>query len=120
MNLELRGIENVGDIGRERVVLRATGDADIGKFAIFKCRKTSNGGAASGHVPAAYWFPDKLIKSGDWVVLYTKQGTSSEKSNEPGTQKTYFYYWGFSEPQWKTDVAALVSTPNWTFSKSAK
>jgi len=63
----------------------------------------------------AYWFPDKLIKTGDWVVLYTKEGTSSEKAGDRA--KTYFYYWGFGEPQWQNYVAALVSTPTWTISK---
>jgi hypothetical protein len=119
MNVEIRGIENVGDLSKERVVLRATSDADIGKFAIFKCRPTSSG-VASGLVSRAYWFPDKVIKSGDFVVLYTKEGTSSEKSNEQGTQKTYFYYWGSAQPQWKDHVAALISTPTYAFSKVAK
>jgi len=116
MNLELRGVENVGDLERERVVLRATSDnADIGKFAIFKCRPTSDGGVASGHIVSAFWFPDRKIKKGDFVVLYTKEGTSSEKS---GTNSTsYFYYWGWKEPQWKNYIAALVGTSNWDFSE---
>ena len=118
MNLELRGVENVGDINRERVILRATKDADIGRFAIFKCRTTTDDAVASGYIPAAYWFPDKKIKAGDLVVLYTKEGTRSEKTGEAGN--TYFYYWGRTEPQWKGHIAALVSTSTWEYSDLLK
>jgi len=114
MNLDLRGIENIGDLERERVVVRATQDVDIGDFAIFKCRKSADGGVASGHVPDAYWFPDRTIKSGDFVVLYTKKGTASEKKGETGST-TYFYYWGWARSQWSDHIAALVHTAAWDF-----
>jgi hypothetical protein len=118
MNLELKGVRDVGDLNRERVVLRATQDADIGRFAIFKCRTTSDDGVAAGYIPAAYWFPDKKVKSGDWVVLYTKEGTRSEKAGDNGN--TYFYYWGRKDPQWNGYIAALVSTSTWEYSKLVK
>jgi hypothetical protein len=116
MNLELRGVENAGDIDRERIVLRANADLDIGKYAIFKCRNTSTG-VASGPVPRAYWFADRKIKTGDFVVLYTKEGSTSEKAGEQGTT-SYFYYWGLREPQWDDrHTAALINTSNWQFRK---
>jgi hypothetical protein len=121
MNLELKGVENVGDIERERVILRALADkTDIGDYAIFKCRTTSDGVPASGHVAAAYWFPDRVIKSGDFVVLYTKRGAASEKTGETG-HTSYFFYWGHETPQWSSKfIAALVHTSDWDFTGPLK
>ncbi|MEZ5901662.1 MAG: hypothetical protein R3D51_19455 [Hyphomicrobiaceae bacterium] len=114
MNLELQGVEDTGNIERERVVMKATKDVDIGGFAIFKGRKTSDNGVASGPVPAAFWLPDKKIKAGDFVVLYTKSGTTSEKVGTSGAT-SYFFYWGYKEPQWKGQMAVLVRTTSWEF-----
>jgi hypothetical protein len=114
MNLTLVGIENVGDLERERVVLRATAEVDIGRYAIFRCNLTSDKGVAAGHVPSAYWFPDRKLKQGDFVVLYSKMGTSSEKTGNGST--SYFFYWGWKSAQWPGHRAALVNTATWQYS----
>jgi hypothetical protein len=120
MTVELRSIENAGDLERERVVLRATKDDDIGRFALFRCHTTTKGKVASGSIPAAYWFPDQKIKKGDFVVLYSKSGVNSEKKGDNGGT-SYFYYWGLKSPQWPKYIAALVETgSNWTRSEPVK
>ena len=82
MTLRLLSIEGSGDIERERVVLRATAEVDIGRYAIFNANKSERGEPYSGNIPYTYWFPFKHIKDGDLVVLYTKEGTKSEKTLE--------------------------------------
>ena len=116
MSLELRDIENAGDIERERVVMRATKDVDIGLYAVFRCRVGEKGGPYSGPILDGYWFPMKEIKSGDYVVLYTKTGTTSEKKEEKST--SYFYYWHLAKPIWIPDmIPVLVDTPLWSVGK---
>jgi predicted Mrr-cat superfamily restriction endonuclease len=112
MNLELRGIENIGDLDRERVVMRAIQNVDIGDYAVLRCNPAENG-VASGNVPGAFWFLDKTINKGDLVVLYSKSGVSSAKT---GLHRvTYFYYWGKSQSQWTDHKIALVHTSSWDF-----
>lgn len=117
MTFELRGVENIGDLERERVVLRATSEADIGDYAVFRCRASGDEKVLSGNVPAAYWFVDRKVKSGDFVVLYSKTGETGEKTNENGNT-SYFFYWGYSKPQWSGFIAVLVETGrDWSRSK---
>ena len=78
MNVELRSIENAGDLERERVVLRAPGDDDIGNYAIFRCYVTKEK-VAAGPIAAGYWFPDRKLKKGDFVVVYSKAGANERE-----------------------------------------
>lgn len=114
MNLEITGIEDAGDMERERVVLRAKTDTDLGEYAIFMGKGASDDGSfLSGHVPSAYWFNKRSIKAGDFAVVYTKEGTASSKTENGHT--SYFYYWGWKQPKWVKGAAlALVNTINWS------
>jgi hypothetical protein len=114
MSLTYVRIEGIGDHGRERVVMRAIADVQIGGYAVFRCWSSTDKTIRSGPVLNAYWFEDKHIKKDDWVVLYTKTGRRSEKTENGVT--SYFYYWGISSPLWVTvgTAVALVDTPRWT------
>ena len=108
MSFEIRGVENIGDLERERVVLRAKTETPIGHYAVFRCNPSDDGRVLSGDIPSAYWFEDKTVKSGDFVVLYTKGGQSSEKVNSGNT--SHFFYWGKSAAQWDGFLAVVVET----------
>lgn len=116
MTLELIGVEDAGDIDRERLVLRSKGETEVGHYAVFRCR-SSEKGVRSGPVPNAYWFPNKMVESNDWVVLYSKAGRNSEKKGETGGS-SYFYYWQIEAPIWVSGYTpVLVETRNWRFGK---
>jgi len=67
----------------------------------------------AGTVKDVYWFPPKKVKSGDWVVLYTKVGPTSEKVTENGPT-SHFFYWGKLKPMWGSGaIPVLVETPTW-------
>ena len=113
MTLEFRSIADAGDFDKERVVLKATSDDDIGLYALFLCQ-TAEKGVVAGNISHVYWFFNKRVKKEDLVILYSKPGKTSEKSNNDGTT-SYFYYWGLTESIWKKNTAAVVvATPNWT------
>ena len=119
MNLDFVKIENAGELAQERVVCRATVDVDVGDFAFFRGIATTGGKFGAGNVPSAYWFPNKDVKAGDWVVLYSKIGTSSEKKGEQRT--SHFFYWGKSSPLWVSGaIASLVEITHWSFSDAVK
>lgn len=113
MSLRFVRVEGAGELGNERVVLRANADVDVGTYAIFRCASDKPDNVSSGSVLAAYWFADGSVKKNDWVVLYTKVGRRSQK--EDGGAMSYFYYWGFEQPIWtKNTAAVLVPTRGWT------
>lgn len=112
MNLTITKVVDIGDITNERIVMKALIDLDIGRYGIFRTRKNTNG-RITNDVLNAYWFPDKLVKAGDLIVLYTKSGVSSEKKNTNGSD-AHFLYWGLSSPIWNTGTGTvLVSIPEW-------
>jgi hypothetical protein len=116
MKLEFSRVESPGDPERERIVFRAAEDVDIGRFAVFQCEGRDNGQVASGPIASAYWFADKKIASGDFVVLYSKNGTTSEKTEQAIT--SHFFYWRSSKPLWVGRyVPVLINTASWEFGK---
>lgn len=115
MKINIRSYADAGDLANERLVLNVLEDTDIGNYAILKSSISNTGGATWGS-KVAYWFPNKEVKKGDLVVLYTKNGTSSSKELRSGGI-AYFYYWkrdsaiwGGSPPQ---SVAVLLEAPHW-------
>jgi hypothetical protein len=114
MNLKVIGVEGVGDLEKERVVLQASENTDIGKFALFAANRSNEDQPFSGDIPDTYWFPFKEVKSGDFVVVYTKKGVRGEKTSDSG-RTSYFYYWGYDKSKWGSNrIAVLVNTATWT------
>lgn len=119
MTLILVRVEAAGDLPSERVILRASSDVDIGRYALFSC-STDDGVPLSGSVLRAFWFEDKKIKSGDFVVVYSKDGTNSEKKGRAGAT-SYFYYWGSRTPLWTPGtMPVLILCSTWTFGSPIK
>lgn len=114
MTIELSSIAGRKDLTRERLILKVTSDDDIGFYAIFRSAVFDEPKVSSGPIPFVYWFTNKSVKAGDYVVLYTKGGTRSEKKSE-NEQTSHFFYWGLEKPIW-TDgyMPVLVETPNWS------
>jgi len=100
MNLKILSVKDQGDLENERVVLQALADCDIGKYIVFDT--TYDGDMISNELRHSYWFPDKDVKKGDKVVLYTKKGKDKEKSFEQGF-KSHFFYWGLERTVWNKD-----------------
>jgi hypothetical protein len=107
MKLKISSIADIGDNLKERLVLKVLADTDIGEYAIFCADKTANN-LVSTEIRKVFWFPDKPVKAGDIVVVYTKTGNSNERVNKDNTT-SYFYYWGIASSLWSTEnVAAVV------------
>jgi hypothetical protein len=117
-NFEISSFADPGDLNKERVVLKATEDIDIGRFVLLRSKTNAEGHPISGSKDA-YWFPDKTITRGDLVVVYTKAGTSSTKTlNSGGT--AHFYYWHKKTAFWgptEKNVAVLMEAPLWSSKK---
>jgi len=106
MSLLLKHFRARGDLQQERVVMRANADVEVGQFAL--CRTARDGDSIYPTVYDTFWFPDGVVQKGDFVVLYTKPGTTSFKKGASGTT-SHFYYWGRSDAVWDdVGVAAVL------------
>lgn len=115
MQLELKSFADAGVLDKERLVIRALADVNIGSYVVLRSKKNSSGNPISG-TKDAYWFPDVDVSRGDLIVLYTKRGTSSKKALDTGGGTAHFYYWSQSTPFWgsdKSNTAVLIYADTW-------
>ena len=114
MNIEIKGIRDGGVTNKERLVLKVIADDDIGYYVVFDTTFTEDG-KISNKVRHSYWFPDKKVRAGDLVILYTKVGTQSETQNNDGST-SHFFYMGLDKTIWNKqgDCAVLLEARNWS------
>lgn len=105
MNVEIKSFADAGDYQKERLVIAIRKDTDIGDFAVL-CSPVSDGSPTSGG-KSAYWFPDRDVKAGDLVVLYTKRGKPRAKDIGEG-RTAYFFYWAQENAIWGSAGNAAV------------
>jgi len=119
MTLKIRAVREKGVLDKERIVLTADANEDIGQYVLFSTNSTGDNGVSS-RVRRTLWLPDYQVEAGDLVVIYTKSSAQEvkEKQNEDGT-KTIFIYWGKTEPVWNLgdDAAVLVKMEDWDWKK---
>lgn len=115
MNLEIRSFADAGELSKERIVLRATTDVDVGDYAVFRSGVSSDGNPTSGR-KSAYWFPNGAVKAGDSIVLYSKKGQKSTKRLEDG-RTAHFFYWGKQEALWGSPefCAVVLEVLDWEY-----
>jgi hypothetical protein len=112
MMVEISSFADAGIHDKERLIIKALSDLDIGKYAVFRSG-ISDGKPISGS-KIAYWFPDQQVKSGDSVVLYTKTGKSSKKEMPDG-HTAHFFYWHRDSSLWGTGehTAVVLRVAEW-------
>jgi hypothetical protein len=113
MTLRMSRIADPGSYDRERIILLADGQTDIGNNAVF--RTTIADDQITSDVKNVFWFPNRIIEAGDLVILYSKSGTEREKRNPTRGNKSHFFYWNLGEPCWHTGVygAVLIEMALW-------
>jgi hypothetical protein len=115
MKLEISSFADVGQLQKERIVLKASSDIDVGDYAIFRSWTRDGAKPTSGR-KTAYWFPDGEVRAGDLVVLYTKKGQSSTKALDSG-HTAHFFYWGLDSTLWDEGGhgACVLRVSEWKF-----
>lgn len=113
MKAKIVDIRDAGTLRSERVVLKVVTRTDIGGYLLCDTTYTSDG-IVSNQIRHPFWFPDKVVDAGDFVVLYTKSGTDSAFKNKSGTQ-THRFYWGLERTIWNEagDGVVLFEVAEW-------
>jgi hypothetical protein len=113
MKLEIIKIFERGIAQKERLSLRVLNETDLSFYVIIDTVYLSENSISSSQ-KHAYWFNPKKVKTGDYIVLYTGNGTPSESKNADGTTN-YFLYWGLNNTIWnnKGDCAVVMEINTW-------
>jgi hypothetical protein len=114
MNVTFKSIRDAGDFEKERIVFSVFGEADVGNYLVLITQLAEDGSPFSGkHV--SFWFPDKKVKAGDLVVLYTKDGEARSTTNKD-LSSSHFFYWKLKEAQFGKPQRGIVllRAPQWT------
>ena len=111
MKLKITAIRDPGTLNKERVVMKAEASTDIGQYVLL--RVDTIDGKPTTTVRNTYWFPDKSINPGDYVIVYSKEGNNSDKDFNNVT--SHFFYWGSSVTLWDTKSvgATVLHAPDW-------
>lgn len=113
MNLKLKSIAEKGNLEKERLVINVLNDTDVGDYILMQTGMSD--GSVNIAISGTYWFPNKTVKAGDLVVLYSKSGTNKDRDLDEG-RKVHFFYWGKSASIWgKPEKAAVLAhAPTWS------
>jgi hypothetical protein len=86
--------------------MKATADLDVGRY-LLGFGNMADWKSVYNKLARTYWFPDKQISKGDFVVLYTGKGVASQYSNKSDTT-THTFFAGLPSPEWTDDNSAAV------------
>lgn len=91
MRLQLNKIKDLQDADNRRLIINVAEDCDLGHY-ILMLNPNVDGESFSSDIKATKWLDNMLVKKGDMVVVYFKEGDLKKKENEDGSA-TYFLYW---------------------------
>lgn len=113
MKVKITTVKSKGDFDKELVIMEVLEDCDIGHYMLLDNSYSGNGNV-SNKVRHSYWFPDKKVKKGDRITLWTKSGTNTEVKTDNGTPRHRFY-WNLKEAVWNDDgdKAVLLEIATW-------
>lgn len=97
MSLEVMYFKDNGILDKERVVMYVNEDCDLGHYLLAKSHIEEDISKFSSKISDVLWFPDRYVKKGDKIIVYTKKGISNTTVNDNQTI-SHFFYWGLDCP----------------------
>lgn len=106
MILEILGVAQQEDKGKQRLLLKVTADGNLSDYAVVD--NTYKNGIPSNLHQHYYSFPSHPVKKNDHVILYTSEGSDRSLPQNDGT-KYHFFYWNLDISVWNAiDTAHIL------------
>lgn len=119
MKLTIQSIHNKGRAADEYVTLKVEESCDVGSFLLADTTYAQDG-TVSAKLRHLFWFPDKSVSAGDFIMVFTREGPNGAVRNQAGTM-THHFFWGLKASVWNNaqDCAILFQSPVWTTKRVA-
>lgn len=98
MTLEISGVTNRGDLLEEGLVLQVIENGNLSDYAIVD-NAFKEKGELSHRQRHFYPFPDREVKIGEHVILYTCRGMDKIDTSDKGIV-IHSFYWNLDTPVW--------------------
>ncbi|KDF41766.1 hypothetical protein [Enterobacter kobei] len=103
MSLKIRGVQNAGEVGKEKLIIKVTADCNLIDFMVMDCTYDDDGQSSNKH-RHVYMFPEKEVHVGEYIILYTGSGTNKiGVLNREDATVTHRFYWGLDTTVWNGD-----------------
>lgn len=99
--LKIIKVNNSADVKNEYVFLKAVAECNIGDFLLTDSTYGSDD-APSNKLRHVFFFPSKVVKEGEYVVLWTKSGSYNLGETSNGLPQ-HNLFWGLKETVWNVD-----------------
>lgn len=96
IELDVRGVYDRGHPNMERIAIYVNSPLNIGQYGIMIGIK-GDAGSAFPIKDHMFWFGDGYLNTGDWIFIYTGEGSLRVSDIPGGTAKLYSAHWGKSE-----------------------
>ena len=118
MKVKILSVHNHGNYEHEHVYMEVLQDCDIGEFMLADSTYTSDD-RISNKVRHTYWFPDRQVKKGEYVSLWTGVGENIQTKSSQGNT-IHRFYWGLKTSVWNDegDCALLYHIDDWSHKKA--
>lgn len=93
--LDIHPVADRGAPNQERVVIYINETTNMGQYGIMLGHQTGKG-SANPYQDNLFWFGDGILNKGDWILLYTGNGTPKVDKWEPTGGDVYSIHWGRS------------------------
>lgn len=100
MKLKILKIDNGGDEMNEAVWLKAQEACNLNQFVL--ADTTFDEAGKSNLVRHTFWFPDKAVAKGDYVVVLTRSGTPKKGKTTTG-KPLHYLFWNLDHAVWNND-----------------
>lgn len=121
MEIDIVGVADAGELEKERLVLKVVKSCDIGYFLVLDAMSLDNG-EVSTRVRQPYWFPDRKVKVGDRILLYTKKGAGPKQRTDDDGTTTHCFYRQLESTVWNNggDCALVLGVSSWVSRRYGK
>lgn len=117
MKLKITSIQNRGDAAKEYVMLEALADIDVGDYLLGDTTYLQDG-SVSNKLRHTFWFPNKKVRKGEYVSLWTGKGKATLGETKDGSP-VHRFYWNLATAVWNDDkdCAVLIETSAWSMKR---
>ncbi|MCY1642118.1 hypothetical protein [Methylorubrum sp. SL192] len=109
MDLSILKLQDNGNPSLEVLILSVDIDTNLNGYAV--CDNTYISGTTnlSNERRNFFWFPNKGVKAGELVALWTRPGKYCNVTNKAG-KVVHYFHWGLSNGVWNNtgDLAILI------------